>query len=126
MSDVPVSSRQTPACDASAAARQVSHALERIAVALARIDASALLAAEADLGRGLAQLDTVRVVSDRDAALVASRDAKAALLRCRRLGASFSRLARAFQQADPATGAYDRAGGVAGPTERSSVVRATV
>ena len=96
---------------AADAAVELHAALARVAGALARTDAEALLGAEEGLGRALSGIGGVADAGDRVAAAAALREARAALLRCRRLGASFTTVSRAILRiGDTAPGGYDRAG----------------
>ena len=96
--------------DAAAAIGQLSNALDRIGDALVSLDTEALLAAEASLVPAMSALDAMESISDPEAAVGACRRARTALLRCRRLGASFSHIARAFSGVGSLGDGYDRAG----------------
>lgn len=99
---------------AADAAVELNDALTLVAEALVKVDVDALLAAETGLGRALTSLGNVTEAGDRAAALAALRRARAALLRCRRLGASFSTVSRALLGVgDSAPDGYTRAGGYA-------------
>jgi len=96
---------------AAEAAVELNAALTRVAEALARTDADALLGAEEGLGRALAGISGVAEAGDRVAAGATLRQARAVLLRCRRLGASFTTVSRAVLRiGDTAPGGYNRAG----------------
>jgi hypothetical protein len=99
-------------------------ALDRIGDALVGLDAEALLAAEELLGGSMAALAASREVLDRGAALGAGRHARAALLRCRRLGASFSGMSRALAHLGGGDN-YDRAGTYVQPAGGLSSLKAT-
>jgi hypothetical protein len=93
------------------ATRRLTAALTRVGDALAAVDAEALLAAEAELNGAVVAVQAVPLAAgDREALLSAVRGAQAALLRCRRLGASWLHLARAFMRVGGADPGYDRAG----------------
>jgi len=95
---------------AAAVAGQLGAALTRVGDALALLDADALLAAEEALGQAVAAVVVAGAAADRASALDAIRHARAALMRCRRLGASFSGVARAMGRAGQVVDGYDRAG----------------
>jgi hypothetical protein len=97
-----------PAVDAM---QQLARVLDRIGDALAAVDATALLAVETELVGMLAKMDAVTRVDDRTAARAASRQASTALVRCRRLGASFSGVTRALARGGRAADGYDCMGG---------------
>lgn len=112
-----------PPRTATAVASQLCAALTRVGDALAGVDADALLAAEEALGQAVAAAAIAGDAADRKAALEAVRRARAALMRCRRLGASFSGVARAMGRAGQVVDGYDRAGGyVASVGVRPSVL----
>jgi hypothetical protein len=92
-------------------AAELTAALRQVGDALVRVDADALLAAEVELNRAMANLTSVPYAGDRRQALGAVRQAQAALLRCRRLGASLSTVSRAMLSASaPAPDGYTRSG----------------
>jgi hypothetical protein len=94
------------------AAADLTAALHRIGDALVRVDSDALRAVEVDVSRAMTNLAAGRDAGDRQCALDALRQAQAALLRCRRLGASLSTVSRALLRAGAATtDGYSRAGG---------------
>jgi hypothetical protein len=108
---------------AAAVASQLRAALTRVGDALAGVDADALLAAEEALGQAVAAVAIAGDAADRPAAVEAVRRARAELMRCRRLGASFSGLARAMGRVGQVVDGYDRAGGyVASAGVRPSVL----
>ena len=94
-----------------AAVDQLCHALSRVGDALVAIDGDALLAAEVDLSAATAKFTVGPDAGDRGAVLDAVRRARFALLRCRRLGASFAGLSRAMGRVGRIADGYDRAGG---------------
>ena len=102
-----MTSRREPIVDAT---ERLTGLLNRIGDALVSVDAAALLAAEAELSVAIAAVGNTSAVGDHAAVLVAARRASAALLRCRRLGASFSGVARALGRVGRQADGYDRAG----------------
>lgn len=102
-----------PATDGAtvAAVDRLSHALNRVGDALVALDGDALLSAEVDLSAATASLAVGPDAGDRHAVLDAVRRARFALLRCRRLGASFAGVSRAMGRVGRVAGGYDRAGG---------------
>ena len=126
LNDLPAPPSSAYAGDATAVAARVAASLDQLATALARVDTHAVLDSEATLASLLSELERVRTASDRESTARAVREAKHALLRCRRLGISFGRVARAWHQADPYTGGYDRTGDMAGVRDRTSGMKATV
>jgi hypothetical protein len=115
------SSSVTSADPAVDATRQLACVLGRIGDALAAVDAPTLLSLEGDLSGALAALYAARL-GDRAAARAAAEQGLAALQRCRRLGASFSNVARALRQVGPRVDGYDRAGAYTERTVRASVL----
>jgi hypothetical protein len=99
----------TGSAQMTAATEHLAALLDRIGDALVAVDTAALLAAEAEL-RQIA--GTLGAPTEVDAATVAAaRRASAALLRCRRLGASFSGVVRAVESVGRVNDGYDRVGG---------------
>ena len=94
-----------------AAVDRLFHALSRVGDALVALDGEALLRAEIDLSAAAAGVVEKPDSGDRDALLAAVRRAHAALLRCRRLGASFMGVSRAMGRVGRVVGGYDRSGG---------------
>jgi hypothetical protein len=92
------------------AINRLTAVLNLIASAMVALDAGTLLAAETDLGSALAQLGVAPPAGDREGVRAAAREAHAALLRCRRLGASFTSAVRAMNQAGEPVVEYTRAG----------------
>ncbi len=86
--------------------------LDSVAGALAWPDAAALVAAESGLAAALADLGTVRVVDPADRAAIVAEllRARAALARCRVLGAAASDAAMLSLAAQGKAAGYDRAG----------------
>jgi hypothetical protein len=110
------------------AAGQLCVVLERIAEALVRLDNEALLNAEADLAPLVGTFDAVTPAGVADRALLEAwvRRGRAALMRCHRLGASFTAIARARLAACSAFDTYSRAGAVVDPRGPSPTVRAAI
>jgi len=108
-----------------AAVVALCRALDRVGDALVAVDGDALLAAEVDLSTATASFASRPDQRDRGAVLEAVRRARFALLRCRRLGASFAGVARSMGQAGRVADGYDRAGGYVqnGPVHSSVQVR---
>ena len=104
------------------AVQHVTALLERIAAALVALDVNELLAAESELGAALAALASVSQAGDRQEARAAVREAQAVLLRCRRLGVSFTSAVRAMDSVNHAPARYDRAGSYVEQSIRSSVL----
>jgi hypothetical protein len=100
----------TPSCPAAEASDQLTALLEKMASALTTLDAAALLAIEPELDRAIVRLGALTEVGDRAQVLAATQRAGAALLRCRRLGASFSNVARALGRIGQVANGYDRTG----------------
>ena len=92
------------------AAAQLSEALERAAAALASPNLEALLACEADIEAALAALPPVTtfVPEERPAVRAELERARAALLRCRRLGAALNEFVRLSFEAQGRTTGYGR------------------
>ena len=101
--------------------------LERIADALLNLDNEALLAAEVTLAELVGSFQSHRpsAASDRAEVEAIVGRGRAALMRCRRLGASFTGVARA-RLATCAALDYNRIGAVADPAGPSPTVRATI
>jgi hypothetical protein len=112
-------SSQSPAV---AATERLTYLLGRMGDALAAVDAKALLEVESELGSAIAAVSAVTTVGDRAAARAAARKALAALLRCRRLGATFSGVARTLGQRGRVVGGYNRLGGYVARAVPSSVL----
>jgi len=93
-----------------AAIDRVTSFLNQVGDALVALDSVALLAAEADLGGALAELNAQMRVGDRAATRAAGRRAQAALLRCRRLGVSFTSVVRAVNRVGEPAVEYTRTG----------------
>lgn len=89
---------------------QLCEALGGIGDALADIDLDRMLAAEPQLRDAMAALAATPAIADKAAAKAGCERARAALLRCRRLGATFSRAARALNGATTVGDAYDKSG----------------
>ena len=102
--------------------------LEQVGDALIRLDTDTLLASEVDIARLMDELASVKEASpdERDAVVAQARRARAALLRCRRLGASFAAVARVRLPMCTGGQTYGRAGQFAPPPARDSQVKARV
>ena len=112
--------------NAVARIEHLGRALRQVGDALVALDANDMLSAESSLSAAMAALHSVPETTDRAALTVACRQVQTELLRCRRLGASFSKVARAFARRGAAVDGYDRAGGyydgvTARPSLRTSI-----
>jgi len=110
MSDSGPNFATTSGHQATEAAERLAGLLDRIGDALVAVDTAALLPIEAELFGAVAALSAVTEVGDHTAFPAAALRARTSLLRCRRLGASFSGVARALGQVGRAS-EYDRSGG---------------
>jgi len=112
---------------AADAASDLHEALARVATALATTDADAMLEAEMGLGRALTAIGNITKPGDRRTAAADLGRARAGLLRCRRLGASFTSLSRALLRVgDTTPNGYTRAGGYVDRLAGVVSVRVTV
>src|SRR5262245_24527862 len=113
---------------ARALAERLADTLENVARGLVALDVDVLLDAERTLAELVSAFDASAPVSqtDRAAAEAAIRRGQAALLRCRRLGASFASIARVRVPACRGGDTYNRAGGIGDRTSASSRVEARV
>jgi hypothetical protein len=102
------------------ATEELARVLDRFGDALVDVNAAALLAVQGELDGAVAAMSVVTTVGDHAAARAATGHALQALLRCRRLGASFSDAARALGRVGRSDG-YDRAGGYVERAIHSSV-----
>jgi hypothetical protein len=113
-----------------AAALRLRASLDSVAGALALPDESALLAAESGLAAALADLGSVRQVDPADRAAIAAelQQARAALARCKILGASLSDAATLSLAAQGKAAGYNRGGMTAAPRAavRGAGLRATL
>ena len=102
--------------------------LERIAGALVDLDNEALLAAEVTLAEliGTCAADEGAPAPDRAAVEAVVARGRTALMRCRRLGASFTGMTRARLSARATLDTYNRTGGAAGACGPAPTVHATV
>jgi len=89
---------------------QLCDALKAVGDALADLDLDRMLAVEPQLRDSMAALAAAPVAGDKAAVKAGCERARTALLRCRRLGASFSRAARSLNGTTPAGDAYDKSG----------------
>jgi len=111
------------------ATHRLRASLDAVAGALAWPDATALLAAESGLAAALSDLGSVRVVdpADRVAIVAELIHARAALARCRVLGASASDAAMLSLAAQGKAAGYDRAGNTRSRvTLRGAALKATL
>ena len=92
-------------------AERLCETLERIGDALVAIDAPTLLETEETLEQLLSALATVKHVEDKPGLEAMVRRAAEALLRCRRLGASFASVAGTRLRMRTGTETYGRDGG---------------
>ena len=106
------------------AAERLCDTLERIGDALVTLDASTLLETEESLGRLIAVLSS-RAVADRAALERVVRRSRAALLRCRRLGASYNATARVRLQLCTSVGHYGPGGDLVDGMPPAPVLKAT-
>jgi hypothetical protein len=97
--------------------------LNRLGDALVVLDTDAALAIEGELGRAVESLNAAPAPEDREGLVGAVTLVQAALLRCRRLGASMLHISRAVALAGGAAVGYDRSGGSIGPSSVPSVVQ---
>lgn len=109
-------------------AERLCDVLERIAGALVELDNEALLAAESTLAELVSAFQTMAPCAPADRAAVEAivHRGRAALMRCRRLGASFTGIARARLSAYATLDTYNNVGAVADPSGPSPTVRATI
>jgi hypothetical protein len=109
-------------------AERLCGVLERIAGALVELDNEALLAAESTLAELVSAFQTMAPCTAADRASVEAvvRRGRAALMRCRRLGASFTGIARARLSASATLDTYNSLGAVAEASGPSPTVRATI
>jgi hypothetical protein len=111
-----------------ALAERLADTLENVARGLVALDVDVLLDAERTLAELVGAYDPSVPVSpsDRVAIDAAVRRGKAALLRCRRLGASFTAIARVRVPACRGGDTYNRAGAIGDRAGASSRVEARV
>jgi hypothetical protein len=109
-------------------AERLADTLENVARGLVALDVDALLDAERTLAELVGAFDASAPVSpaDRVAIAAAVRRGQAALLRCRRLGASFTSIARVRVPACRGGDTYNRAGAIGYGAAASSRVEARV
>lgn len=110
-----------------ARAERLCETLDRIGDALVAVDASTLLETEETLGRLLEALAVPHdVVHDKEAIERLVRRGREALLKCRRLGASFTSLARVRLQLRSGVETYGRGGDYVEPGVSGAAVRVTI
>ena len=107
-------------------AARLCETLERIGDALVALDVQTLLETEETLGRLLAALATEGPAHDPAALAPLVKRARQALVRCRRLGASFASVARVRLPLSTGIATYNRAGGFAERAVSGSAVEARV
>ena len=106
-------------------AERLCATLERLGDALVTLDAQTLLETEESLSRLVAVLSS-GAVSDRSADLEPIvRRGRKALLRCRRLGASYEASAKVRLQFCTGSGPYDRDGGLVERAPAATTLRAS-
>jgi hypothetical protein len=106
------------------AAERLCDTLERIGDALVTLDTPTLLETEESLGRLIAVMSS-RTVADRAALERIVRRSRAALLRCRRLGASYNATARVRLQLCTSVGHYGPDGDLVERAVPSPMLKAT-
>ena len=106
-------------------ARRLCETLDRIGDALVAIDTETLLDTEATLEQLLAALAAGQTVQDRAGLEALVRRAGESLLRCRRLGASFTGIAGARLRLRTGVDTYARDGGFADALFTGSTVKVT-
>jgi hypothetical protein len=104
-------------------AERLCETLERIGDALVAVDAETLLETQDTLERLLTTLGRAEVVQDKPALEAVIRRAIEALLRCRRLGASFSTIAGTRLRMRTGLETYGRDGGYVEPAVSGSAVK---
>jgi hypothetical protein len=104
-------------------AERLCETLERIGDALVAIDAETLLETQETLEQLLTTLATVKSVQDKPAMAAVVRRAVEALVRCRRLGASFGAVAGTRLRMRTGLEAYGRDGGYVQPAVSGSAVK---
>jgi hypothetical protein len=109
-------------------AERLCETLERVADALMDVDNDTLLATEATLVELVASIDTgaQAAAMDRLAVEAVVRRGRTALMRCRRLAASFMAVARARVSLCTPRDTYNRAGALADASSPSPTVRAAI
>jgi hypothetical protein len=109
-------------------AERLCEVLERIARALVELDNEALLGAESTLAELVSSFQAMAPCTavDRAAVEAVVQRGRAALMRCRRLGASFTGIARARLSTCATVDTYNSVGAVADPSGPSPTVRATI
>lgn len=107
-------------------AERLCSILERIGDGLVELDTQTLLDTEETLGRLVAVVASGGSIDHRAALEPVVRRGREALLRCRRLGASYTSVARVRLHLCTGLDTYDRRGEYAGNAATGSAVRATV
>ena len=106
-------------------AERLCETLERIGDALVSLDAETLLDTQETLERLVSALSAGGEVEDKEALRQMAQRASAALLRCRRLGASFSGIAGTRLRLRTGVETYGRTGSFDEPVVAGSAVRVT-
>lgn len=106
-------------------AERLCETLERLGDALVTLDADTLLETEATLAHLLSALAAGHPVDDRDRLEMMVRRAANALLRCRRLGASFTSLAGTRLRMVAGAQTYGPTGGYVETAYAGSAVKVT-
>jgi hypothetical protein len=116
-------------CSAADAAERLCEVLEQVAAAMVTLDNEALLVAEVKLAELVGGFRADRTGVPPDPAVVAAlvKRGRNALMRCRRLGASYTALTRARLAMVSTADTYNRVGAVTVPAGSvSSTVRAAI
>jgi hypothetical protein len=111
------------------AAERLCEVLEQVAAAMVTLDNEALLVAEVKLAELVGGFQADRTVAAPEPAVVEAlvRRGRNALMRCRRLGASYTAVTRARLAMASTSDTYNRVGTVTAPVgPSSSTVRATI
>ncbi len=111
------------------AAERLCEVLEQVAAAMVALDNEALLVAEVKLAELVGGFKADRTDAQPDPAVVEAlvRRGRNALMRCRRLGASYTAVTRARLAMTSTSDTYNRVGAVsAAMAVSSSAVRATI
>lgn len=106
-------------------AGRLCETLDRIGDALIALDTETLLDTEATLEQLLAALAAGHTVQDRAGLEALARRAAESLIRCRRLGASFSGIAGARLRLRSGVDTYGRDGGFSQPAFAGAAVKVT-
>lgn len=107
-------------------AARLCDTLDRLGNALVALDTATLLETEETLGRLVAILATCDTREDRERLEALVQRGRESLLRCRRLGASFTGVSRLRLVSSRGAESYDREGTVVDEGLSGSTVRVTV